>query len=111
MNHTLFSEPRSNSAPSGLWDRFLQSRFAPWLTHGSLILLSAALWLLLWLAPCWIAFALGVLLAHRIGVLQHEYLHGIPFQNLATEWRRNIAGGESPRTKCAVKCKALKGRR
>ncbi len=30
----------------------------------------------------------GVLLAHRIGVLLHEYLHGIPFRN----YRNNLAG-------------------
>ena len=87
MNHTTLSTPQPNLAPSGMWDRFLQSRFAPWLTHGSLAALSAALWLLLWFAPCWIAFVPGVLLAHRIGILLHEYLHGIPLRN----YRDNLA--------------------
>ncbi len=50
-------------------------------------MLSAALWLLLWFAPFWIAFVPGVVIAHRIGVLLHEYLHGIPFRN----YRDNLA--------------------
>lgn len=87
MSHTQFSESPRESAPSGLQEWFLHSRFAPWLTHGSLLVLSAALWLLLWLAPFWIAFVPGVLLAHRIGILLHEYLHGIPFRN----YRDNLA--------------------
>jgi len=70
-----------------IWQRFLHSRWAVWLTHGSLIGLTAALWALLWFAPFWIAFVPGVLLAHRIGVLLHEYLHGIPFRN----YRNNLA--------------------
>ena len=71
----------------GVWQRFLRSRYSVWLTHGSLIALSVALWWLLAVAPFWIAFVPGVLLAHRIGVLLHEYLHGIPFQN----YRDNLA--------------------
>lgn len=58
-----------------------------WLTHGSMIALTVALWWLLAVAPFWIAFVPGVLLAHRIGVLLHEYLHGIPFRN----YRDNLA--------------------
>jgi fatty acid desaturase len=69
------------------WQQFLHSRWAVWLTHGSLLVVTAALWLLLWFAPLWIAFVPGVLLAHRIGVLLHEYLHGIPFRN----YRDNLA--------------------
>lgn len=58
------------------WQRFLYSRWAAWLTHGSLLLLTAVLWWLLVVAPFWLLFLPGVLLAHRIGVLLHEYLHG-----------------------------------
>ena len=87
MSHRNTSEPPSTSASHDAWERFLQSRFAPWLTHGSLIVLSAALWLLLWFAPFWIAFVPGVLVAHRIGVVLHEYLHGIPLR----DYRDNLA--------------------
>ena len=69
------------------WRRFLLGRHAAWLTHGSLIVLTAALWWLLAVAPFWVAFVPGVLLTHRIGVLLHEYLHGIPFR----KYRNNLA--------------------
>ena len=71
----------------GAWHRFLLSRHPVWLTHGCLIVLTVALWWLLAVAPFWIVFVPGVLLAHRIGVLLHEYLHGIPFRN----YRDNLA--------------------
>lgn len=71
----------------GAGQRFLLSRNAVLLTHGSLIALTVVLWWLLAVAPFWIAFVPGVLLAHRIGVLLHEYLHGIPFRN----YRDNLA--------------------
>jgi fatty acid desaturase len=66
--------------PVGQWDRFLNSRAASLLTHGSLVALTSILFTLLWHAPFWLAFVPGVLLTHRIGVLLHEYLHGIPFR-------------------------------
>jgi fatty acid desaturase len=71
----------------GVWQRFLHSGLAPLLTHGSLLILTLALLLLLVFVPVWIAFVPGVLLVHRIGVLLHEYLHGIPFRN----YRDNLA--------------------
>jgi hypothetical protein len=55
-----------------VWRRIQHTRYAPWLTHGPLMALSATLWLLLWFAPFWIVFLPGVLLAHRIGILLHE---------------------------------------
>lgn len=72
---------------SKLRTRFLQSRFAPILTHGALLLLSVSLWMLLWFVPFWLMLVPGVLLAHRIGILLHEYLHGIPFRS----YRNNLA--------------------
>jgi fatty acid desaturase len=40
----------------------------------------AAYFALLWWTPLWLAFVPGVLLAHRIGILGHEYIHGIPLK-------------------------------
>lgn len=72
---------------AGRWDRFLGSRHAALLTHGSLIALTATLFGLLWFIPFWLAFVPGVLFVHRMGVLLHEYLHGIPFRR----YRDNLA--------------------
>ncbi len=71
----------------GLFRLFLHSRYAPALTHCSLLLLSVAIWALLWFVPFWIMFVPGVLIVHRIGILLHEYLHGIPFRS----YRHNLA--------------------
>ncbi|MBI3876030.1 MAG: fatty acid desaturase [Verrucomicrobia bacterium] len=62
------------------WQNFLRSHWSPWLTHGSVILMTAAYFGLLLSVPFWLAFIPGALLAHRIGVMLHEYIHGIPFQ-------------------------------
>ena len=62
------------------WQGFLESRHAAWLTHGTAIVFTLALFSLLLVAPFWVAFIPGVLLAHRIGVMMHEYIHGIPFR-------------------------------
>jgi len=59
---------------------FLESRYASCLTHLSLGVLTIAYFALLILVPFWIAFLPGVVIAHRIGVLLHEYLHGIPLR-------------------------------
>jgi fatty acid desaturase len=58
----------------------LHRRFAPWLTHGSLLLLLGAYAGLLLAEPFWLAFVPAVIVAHRIGTLLHEYIHGIPFR-------------------------------
>ncbi len=63
-----------------VWLNFLKSRWAPWLTHGSLAVMTAAYFGLLLSAPFWLAFIPGSLLAHRVGVMLHEYIHGIPFR-------------------------------
>jgi fatty acid desaturase len=66
---------------------FLTSRYAPCLTHFSLAALTSAYFALLVSTPFWIAFVSGVVIAHRIGILLHEYLHGIPFRH----YRNNLA--------------------
>ena len=60
------------------WQRFLRSRSAPLLTHGSLVLLTVAEFTLLLRFPFWFAFLPCAVIHHRIGVLLHEYVHGIP---------------------------------
>jgi fatty acid desaturase len=66
------------------WPRFLASRHAPLLTHGSLLLLTASFFALLLPLPFWIAFVPCAMVQHRIGVLLHEYIHGIPFARYRT---------------------------
>lgn len=61
----------------------LRSRHAAWLTHGSAAVMTAALFALLLRVPFAFAFVPAVLLAHRIGVMMHEYIHGIPFRRYA----------------------------
>ena len=63
-----------------MWRNLLRSHHAAWLTHGSAIGMTAAYFALLLQAPFWLAFLPGVILAHRIGVMMHEYIHGIPFR-------------------------------
>src|SRR5678816_3782463 len=63
-----------------MWHSFLQSRYAPLLTHASLLLLTASLFAVLLRFPFWIAFVPCAIVQHRIGVLLHEYIHGIPFE-------------------------------
>jgi fatty acid desaturase len=65
----------------------LESSYAPAITHFSLLLLTAILFTLLLRAPFWIALIPGVMIAHRIGILLHEYFHGIPFRR----YRNNLA--------------------
>jgi fatty acid desaturase len=70
----------------GPWRRFLTSRYAPLLTHGSLMVLTVAMFALLIRLPIWLAFVPCAIIHHRIGVLLHEYIHGIPF----TRYRTNL---------------------
>jgi fatty acid desaturase len=62
------------------WQSFLDSPRAVWLTHGTTVVFAVLLYGLLISTPFWIAFVPGVILAHRIGVMMHEYIHGIPFR-------------------------------
>ena len=59
---------------------WLLSPHAAWLTHGTAIVFTIGLFWLLLAAPFWIAFVPGVIITHRIGVMMHEYIHGIPFR-------------------------------
>jgi fatty acid desaturase len=61
-----------------IWRRFLHSSYAPLLTHGSLALLTVLLFTILLRVPFWLAFFPSAIVHHRIGVLLHEYIHGIP---------------------------------
>lgn len=69
------------------WQRFLQGPHAPLLTHGSLLLLALALFALLLGLPFWLAFVPCAIIQHRIGVLLHEYIHGIPFRRYRSNLR------------------------
>jgi fatty acid desaturase len=64
--------------------RLLTSPRAQLLTHGSLILLTVAMFALLLRLPLWAAFVPCAIIQHRIGVLLHEYIHGIPFARYRT---------------------------
>jgi len=62
---------------------FLRSRYSIWLTHGSAMVMTVALFTLLLTLPFKIAFIPAILLTHRIGIMMHEYIHGIPFRRYA----------------------------
>ena len=66
--------------------RLLTSRHAPLLTHVSLIVLTVSMFALLLGLPFWLAFVPCAIIQHRVGVLLHEYIHGIPF----TRYRTNL---------------------
>jgi len=70
-----------------MWRRFLASPYAPLLTHVSLATMTALLFALLWHLPFAWVFVPCALLQHRVGVLLHEYIHGIPFR----VYRHNLA--------------------
>jgi fatty acid desaturase len=67
--------------------RFLHSRSASVLTHGSLALLTIAFFIMLVRLPFWVAFLPCAIVQHRIGVLLHEYIHGIPCRHYRTNLR------------------------
>ena len=69
------------------WQAFLRSRQAVVFTHASLAILTVSLYLLLWIRPFWLVFVPAVIVGHRVGVLVHEYIHGIPFRS----YRANLA--------------------
>ena len=82
------SAPRvaTGALAPGAWRRLVRGRYGPWLTHGSLLLLTSALFALLLALPFWLAFLPCAVIQHRIGVLLHEYIHGIPF----TRYKSNL---------------------
>ncbi len=59
---------------------FLHSRYARAITPMALLALTAVYGLLLLRVPFFIAFLPCVIVAHRIGVLLHEFIHGIPLR-------------------------------
>lgn len=68
------------SPPAARGRSWRESRHAPLVTHGSLALLTAALITLLLRAPlAWTAVPC-VVLHHRVTILLHEYIHGIPLR-------------------------------
>jgi fatty acid desaturase len=79
-------ELEATPLPRLWWRRFLLSPHSSILTHGSLLLLTTALFVLLLSLPFWLAFLPCAIIQHRIGVLLHEYIHGIPF----TRYRANL---------------------
>lgn len=80
------SQTRSRQSGARL-DRLLNNAYAPALTHISLVVLTAWLFGLLLTVPFWVAFIPSVMIGHRIGILLHEYFHGIPFRR----YRHNLA--------------------
>jgi fatty acid desaturase len=64
-----------------------RSRQGAYLTHGWLIGLTAVLFALLLAVPWWLAIVPAILIQNRVGILLHEYIHGIPFRR----HRSNIA--------------------
>jgi fatty acid desaturase len=74
-------------AARSLWRVLVETRYAPLLTHGSLVVLTVLLFVLLLRAPLWVAFVPCAILQHRIGVLLHEYIHGIPFSRYRSNLR------------------------
>jgi fatty acid desaturase len=64
-----------------LFRRFLHSPYASCITHFSLLaLLAGEFGLMIW-APLWAVIIPFVAIHHRIGILLHEYMHGIPFRS------------------------------
>jgi fatty acid desaturase len=70
-----------------IWRRFLHSPYAPLLTHGSVAVLTVVLFVVLLRVPFWLAFFPCAIVHHRIGVLMHEYIHGIPSARYRTNLR------------------------
>lgn len=74
------------AAAASTWQRALETRQAALITHLCLLAMTAAMFALLWWTPLVVAILPGALLHHRIGILVHEYIHGIPFRR----YRNNL---------------------
>ena len=72
--------------------RIITSPHAPWMTHICLMaLLAMELSLIVW-APFWVMLLPCILIHHRVGILLHEYMHGIPFRRYKHNlWLLSIA--------------------
>jgi fatty acid desaturase len=77
--------PTHKSVPRMRRQLFIKA-FGPSLTHISTIIMTGTLFALLLRMPFWFAFVPSVILAHRIGIMMHEYVHGIPFKR----YRHNL---------------------
>jgi fatty acid desaturase len=64
----------------------LHSRYAPGLTHTLLVVLLAVEFVLILEAPLWAVLVPGTMIHHRVGLLLHEYVHGIPLRR----YRHNL---------------------
>ena len=74
-------------AARSVWRVLVESRYPPLLTHGSLVVLTVLLFALLLRARLWVAFVPCAILRHRIGVLLHEYIHGVPLRRYRSNLR------------------------
>jgi fatty acid desaturase len=73
-------------ATPGRFAGFRNSRYSPVLTHCSLAGISLCMFWLLLRFPFWIALAPCAIIHHRVGILLHEYVHGIPLR----KYRQNL---------------------
>lgn len=64
----------------------LDSRYSPVLTHFSLCCISLCMFCLLLRLPFWAVLLPCAAIHHRIAILLHEYVHGIPFR----KYRHNL---------------------
>jgi fatty acid desaturase len=80
MNAFLAKQRVKRPRPENLPQRLLQSRYALWLTHASVLILLAAEFALIVWTPLWVALIPCMLLQHRVEILLHDYVHGIPFR-------------------------------
>jgi fatty acid desaturase len=58
--------------------RFIRGEHAHWITHASLLVLMLAEFVLILRTPLFVALIPCVMIQHRIGILLHDYVHGIP---------------------------------
>jgi len=77
------SDSNGRPTPQAWWRSVVQamvvSSHAPFLTHGCLVVLFAIEFTLILVAPFPLMLIPCILIHHRIGILLHEYMHGIPF--------------------------------
>lgn len=64
----------------------MQGRYGAVLTHGSLAILMAGMFAMILRWPAWMVLLPCILVHHRVGILLHEYVHGIPFRR----YRHNL---------------------
>lgn len=77
--NAVVSEPLKATRPE-IDPRLLRYGLRSWLTHGPLLLMTGGMFALLLWAPWYVVLPVGAIVHHRIGILLHEYIHGIPFR-------------------------------